>query len=301
MDYKARSDKTDSTVDVDTIEDVKLNTPDNMKDPELELLMLTCKRTEAKGDINMFEEMYQHWKSQGKQSAETEKVLHQQLKICEKEKEIAVGKVKDLEKTVDLLQRTVESLHNDLDLVDKFGKENMDLKKELQENKENINKQKELFELKCIALEKSSKENESQYRKDIYDLQTEMEMKINAKAKDIVDLRAMKDQEIDKLNKEMQLEKEKLKMEYESKLVKLQRQKATVSLNQQQSSSASHEIFRKKLQHLKKEHETEVNSLKEQIKHLQEKLNAHVSTQNSGIQNRQSLSTQPLFKKSRKY
>ncbi|XP_060569886.1 immunoglobulin G-binding protein H-like [Ruditapes philippinarum] len=311
MDVKSSSHTTDSrqsslkTNEVSdfgsTNEDVKRNTSDNMGDQELELLMLTCKRPEAKGDVNLFEDMYQSWKNQEKQSAEAEKILHQKLKICEKEKDIAVRKVKDLEKNVQLLQTAVESLHNDLDIVDKFGKENMELKKEIKEHEETICKQREMFESKCDELVKKNKEVSSKYQKEIFDLREEMERKINAKAKDMDDLKTEKDQELEKLGKEMLLEKEKLKMEYENKLVKLQRHKATFSLNQQQSSSANHEIFRQKLQHLKKEHETEVITYKEQIRHLQEQLNASVSTQKGAVSNRQSFTTQPLFKKSRKF
>lgn len=282
----------------DSTEKEENSSSPTFKDQELDLevMMLSCKTTESKGDINLFEDMFQSWKNQEKRSEALGKDLEQKLEIYEKDKEVAERKVVDLEKSVDLLQKAIESLHNDLELTDKLGKENVDLKASVKDLEEKLANHKEESEEKYKNFEKQISEDKSIHENQLKELQLEMSIKLKDKDKIINDYLTEKEEELNKLSREKESEKQKLTVEYENKLVKLQRQKASASINQQQSSSANQEIFRKKLQHLKKEHEAEIRSMRMQIQSLQDQMNAAKS-----VQNKPSISTQPLFKRARRY
>lgn len=268
---------------------------------DLELLMLSCKKTEPRGDINLFEDMFKHWKTQEKQAEVSENDLVQKLEIHEKNKEEASRRIVDLEKTIDLLQKAIESLHNDLDLMGKLEKENMELQTAAKQRERKHSDQKEEFELRIASFEKQVKDDQTKCQDQIKELENVMDSKLKEKDSELKDMLETREMDIDKLKREKHSEIQLLTVEYETKLAKLQRHKATLSMNQQQSSSANQEIFRQKLHYLKKEHESETNKMKEQIRNLQGQLNAAMVNQQSGLQKKTSVSAQPLFKKSRRY
>ncbi|XP_046543454.1 coiled-coil domain-containing protein 152-like [Haliotis rubra] len=73
----------------------------------------------------------------------------------------------------------------------------------------------------------------------------------------------------------------RVSLEYEGKLARLQRQKALS--NQNQTSSANSDIFRKKLQNMKNEYETELSRLRQTIAGLEQRLAETTNLQTGSV------------------
>lgn len=280
----------------------KQNTKSLQCDQDLELLKLSFKRTEPRGNILLFEEMFQSNKHHEKLSENNEKDLRQKLETSERGKLLAEKKLSDLEKTVSLLEQSIQSLHNDLDLCDKLAQENRELKNVNIKLENDLLAQNELQEEQKRSFEHLLQIEQSKSQKQKEDLEKEMQENLCKQEQKFKEQLEVKYSEFENLKKEKKSEMQKITVEYESKLAKLQRQKATATQNQLQSSSANQEIFRKKLQHLKREHEIEINGLKEQIKTLQAQTAASrpTSVQQGGSQ-QTPVSAMPLFKRMRRY
>lgn len=255
-----------------------------------------------KGDLDMFEDLYESWRTEEEHLEHQSKTLSQKIETYQEMEKISNAKMTDLNKTVELLQASISALHNDLNMTENLGKENNELKSKLDNYQEDIKSLKSEMEekLRENSSKLSDRENEHKimiqkletgYRKKIDELKSKQDNSFAEKDKEIAELRI----KIEEIEKENQSEKIRMSVDYDNKLAKIQRQRAAASLNQQQPSS-NQEIFRKKLQHLKSEYERELFLLKEQVASLKTQIPAAESPR----QSRSSFTIGPLAKKMRK-
>ena len=281
-------------------------TTSNRQEPEPRSATVSLSKSlyqKPRGNLELFEDMFESWRAKEINIEQEGKGLIQKMEYFEVLEKTSSAKIADLNKTVDLLQTSIDALHNDSNMLEQFGKENTNLKLKLNDKELQIKSFKE--ELKQRQKEYSSqlcnvtKDHETKIR----DLEAEHKKQLEKLGSEQKEIILKKDKEISELkHKTEQAEKDKqsqlvhMSIEFENKLSKIQRQKAAASLNQQLPSS-NQEIFRKKLQHLKSEYDKETSSLKEQVRSLQSQLAACESPHQS-----RSLSTiaGPLSKKTRK-
>ncbi|KAH3887288.1 hypothetical protein DPMN_011304 [Dreissena polymorpha] len=240
-------------------------------------------RLEFRGDVSMFESMFQCWQQHNTSSEKTEHKFVKSLEIAEKQNVALEKRISDLENTIELLQESLRSTHNDLHLIDVMSHENADLKGNLRNMAEKHFSIENEMESNIKKLHYQIKEIKNDHSSELLKLKHELEGKIAQKTKEIDVLKCEHLSELNKITKDYQKDIAVTKMEYESKLVKLQCQKAATAVSLQQQSSHQ-DIYRQKLQHFKKEHEEEINRLQSQIKSLQTELSACKNNENIGIQ-----------------
>ena len=272
-------------------------------DFELEIIPQRKKLSDKpKGDLDMFEDLYESWRTKEETLEYQNKTLSQRIEAYEDMEKTSSVRIADLNKTVELLQASISALHNELNMAENLGKENNDLKSKLNNHQQEIKSLKAALEekvgeysTKLMDKEKEHKtilQNlEIEHRKQIDELQSKQDSSFMEKEKEIAELKI----KIEEVEKEKQSELIHMSVDYDNKLAKIQRQRAAASLNQQQPSS-NQEIFRKKLQHVKSEYEREINLLKEQIASLKTKIPAVESPRLS----RSLFTMGPLAKKMRK-
>lgn len=239
-------------------------------------------QVEFRGDVSMFESMFQCWQQHNTSTENAENKLVKSLEIAEKHNLALEKRTSDLEQTIELLQETLRSTHNDLHVMDVMSHENADLKANIKNMAEKQVSIENEMKSNIQNLHTLRKETEHHHSSELLKLKLEFESKISQKNKEIDAIKSEHLSELDKITKDYQKEIAIFKMEYESKLVKFQCQKAATAMSLQQQSSHQ-DIYRQKLQHLKKEHEVEINILKSQVKSLQTELSACKKKESIGM------------------
>ena len=280
---------------------------ENKQDPECtsQPVSLPFKqlRNKSGGNLELFENMFESWRSKEVNLEQEGKTLGQKLENFEVLEKKNIAKIADLNKTVDLLQTSIDVLHNDLHMVEQYHNENTKLKEKLDDRESQIRCLKEQLEQRKKEFKSQFSDIKKEYEIKLHDKEAEHKIQLEKMCSEQNEMILQRDKEIcdlkginEQVESEKQAELSRMSLEYENKLSKLQRQKAVASLNQQIPSSHQ-EIFRKKLQHLKSEHDREIGSLKQQIRSLQSQL----AIQESPHHSRPQLSTVgPLSKKFRK-
>ena len=273
------------------------------KNTEVEMVNQCKKFSEKpKGDLDMFEDLYESWQTEEENLEYQSKTLNQKIETYQETEKISNARITDLNKTVELLQASISALHNDLNMTENLGKENNELKSKLSNHQQEVKSLKLEMEekLRDFSTKLSDSENEhkmmiqkleTDHRKQLDEFKSQQDHSFEEKDKKIADLKV----KIEEVEKEKESEKIRMSVDYDNKLAKIQRQRAAASLNQQQPSS-NQEIFRKKLQHVKSEYEREIFLLKEQVASLKTQIPAAESPR----QSRSSFTIGPLAKKMRK-
>ena len=235
-------------------------------------------RNKSGGNLELFENMFESWRSKEVNLEQDGKTLGQKLENFEVLEKKNIAKIADLNKTVDLLQTSIDVLHNDLGMVEQYHNENAKLKEKLDDKESQVRSLKEQLEQRKKEFKSQFSDVKKEYEIKLHDKEAEHKIQLEKMCSEQNEMILQRDKEIrelkginERVESEKQAELSRMSLEYENKLSKLQRQKAMASLNQQIPSSHQ-EIFRKKLQHLKSEHDRETGSLKQQIKSLQSQL-----------------------------
>lgn len=226
----------------------------------------------AKAEVDLFLSMFESCSSNDVSLRALETGLQQKLELLERKNKEAGLHVTDLETAVNCLQTNIDSIQNDLNLVDKLSHENQELKQNLKEERLKYTSLEENHERKCKNFEKQVEDIQEECEKKLLRAKQEAEEKLKEKDNEMTEKLQAKDTEIEKIKKEKHSEISLLTMEFEGKISKLQQQKVAVTMNQQQQSSNNQEIFRKKLHHLKQEYEEKISSLKAQVDGLHSQL-----------------------------
>jgi len=261
---------------------------------EDETSMISSKLEHTRGDIQQFEDMFEQWKQIENTTDKQEKDLMQNMKKLEKENAEHVLRIQDLEMTNGLLQKALDSIHNDLNLLDMVTKENKEFKDKRKAEAEEWLSKENLMKVEITMLNNTHEKEIKRYKKEMEQMLTDHKNKM----RDIENEHSKKIQcmetTIDRMTKRYETDLSLQSAEYENKLAKLHSQKAAAAANQQQQSLSHQEIYRNKLQHMKNEHEAKTNELKSQIRSLQEQLNAQRNVdfhaEPIGMHNRMSVS-----------
>lgn len=254
-----------------------------------------------KADIDLFQSMFESWSGNDASMRSAESDLQHKLEICENKNKDATARISDLETTVSNLESCIDSLHNDLNLVEKLSIENQEMKRKLEHEEFKFGMLKKEKNEICRNLQNQIKTLNEAHEKTVLALVSENEEKIKEMTKEIKAQLSAKDVEIENIKKEKQSEISITTIDFEDKIAKLQRQKAVVSMKQQQQSSNNQEIFRRKLQHLKQEYEEKMSGLKNQVSNLQAQLRQEINKENYATQNRMSSTIQSSTKRMKRF
>ncbi|KAK7099878.1 coiled-coil domain-containing protein 152-like [Littorina saxatilis] len=173
-----------------------------------------------------------------------------------------------LQKDLKSFHEMIGNFHQQVTEIDVLKERNRDLQEKMNILEQDLKAREEQFEGTIQQQQKANEEKlalmlESKEKTAAAERQRMQEM-IEEKKKDIAQFKdAIATAQTEKEDKITVLS-----MEYENKLAKIQKQKSQILQNNQQATNQ--DIFRKKLQHMKKTHEEEVAALKQHIRQLQE-------------------------------
>lgn len=255
-------------------------------------------RTDSKGDIELFEQLIDNWKCQEIESQTLENNLKQKVQHLEKREVYHKSRISDLEETSELLQKTIDGIHNELDLIDKLKKE-LDEKKEIIESLEHkLTLQKSQMDEKVAEHEEQDAQNQKDHENELENLQKEIFNKLQEKDKEISDVLAMKNSEVEQLRKDKNLEIKTLIENYEGKLSAVQEEKMAALMDQQHRFSTNKELMRQRFEYSQRQYETEINQLKDQVRIAQKPVPTPGSRRSAP---KQTVVAKPLFKKAKNF
>ncbi|XP_041360304.1 nuclear matrix constituent protein 1-like [Gigantopelta aegis] len=239
-------------------------------------------------------EAFDTWNSHYQAVVKEKSLLAEDLRQEKHEKERLLKSNEKFQNETHEMHKMIKKFHQQLSRLADMEDQNRTLKSEVKIREENIQK-----------LNQKIQENELSHNKEQGDLKRSLEqnyenMKTQIKTEYESEKCLLKKQLADKENYISELENKinevqklkeseltKMSIEYENKLIRLQRQKVQTQHNPQ--NTASNEIFRKKLQHMKCEYEQEINSLKRTISSLQDRLSFNTPGQTLSIGRKRKL------------
>ncbi|XP_013421801.1 myosin heavy chain, embryonic smooth muscle isoform [Lingula anatina] len=239
----------------------------------------TEKKVVMRVDIDAVAEEIAQWNKLMIDTDTNKKLLEKEVNILRKCCEDAEESKTFLKNEIRHLRCMVDQIQGSLSKRCDCEDENRKLKQRLKEMEEDDIKRNQDHQEKVDSMQAKLVELMNRHQQELTSTEKNVMQKCQAEIDRLETIVSEKMVLVEKLKNQMsQLEKDKqaelvgLRSEYDGKLLKIQKQNAKIQQTGQGNSAGS-EIFRKKLKHIKEEHEKEVSSLKRTILVLEQKLN----------------------------